>query len=135
MCLPLSLGCGFQAGGLYEKVRQLQPALQAFKTGREFRKGAHKLCSLVLVWGVVMSWVSYDVIRCVVSWCCVAVELARSAFPGEVVSLEEEWGDHLMSQKQYDAAIKHFIEAGYVVGRLCRGSALMWWAGCVEGRL
>ena len=48
----------------------------------------------------------------------VAVELARSAFPGEVVSLEEEWGDHLMSQKQYDAAIKHFIEAGYVRGGL-----------------
>ncbi|XP_041357336.1 intraflagellar transport protein 172 homolog isoform X2 [Gigantopelta aegis] len=41
-----------------------------------------------------------------------AVELARYAFPTEVVKLEEEWGDYLVSQKQLDAAINHFIEAG-----------------------
>ena len=41
-----------------------------------------------------------------------AVELARYAFPAEVVKLEEEWGDYLVSQKQLDAAINHFIEAG-----------------------
>ena len=41
-----------------------------------------------------------------------AVELARSAFPNDVVSLEDEWGDYLASQKQYDSAISHFIEAG-----------------------
>lgn len=41
-----------------------------------------------------------------------AVELARSSFPSEVVSLEEEWGNYLVSQKQLDAAINHFIEAG-----------------------
>ncbi|XP_064625451.1 intraflagellar transport protein 172 homolog [Lineus longissimus] len=41
-----------------------------------------------------------------------AVELARHAFPSDVVKLEEEWGDHLVSQKQLDAAINHFIEAG-----------------------
>ena len=41
-----------------------------------------------------------------------AVELARVAFPSEVVRLEEEWGDHLVSQKQLDAAINHYIEAG-----------------------
>lgn len=29
-----------------------------------------------------------------------------------MVDLEEEWGDWLMSQKQTDAAINHFIEAG-----------------------
>ncbi|XP_030838935.1 intraflagellar transport protein 172 homolog isoform X2 [Strongylocentrotus purpuratus] len=41
-----------------------------------------------------------------------AVELARQAFPSDVVKLEEEWGDHLVSQKQLDAAINHYIEAG-----------------------
>ncbi|KAH0622981.1 hypothetical protein JD844_025935 [Phrynosoma platyrhinos] len=40
-----------------------------------------------------------------------AVELARSAFPAEVVKLEEAWGDHLVQQKQLDAAINHYIEA------------------------
>ena len=42
-----------------------------------------------------------------------AVELARITFPNEVIRLEEEWGDYLVSQKQLDAAINHFIEAGY----------------------
>ena len=36
----------------------------------------------------------------------------RRHFPAEVVPLEEEWGDWLMSQHQVDAAINHFIEAG-----------------------
>lgn len=36
----------------------------------------------------------------------------RRHFPAEVVALEEEWGDWLMSQHQVDAAINHFIEAG-----------------------
>lgn len=40
-----------------------------------------------------------------------AVELARVAFPAEVVRLEEVWGDHLVQQKQLDAAINHYIEA------------------------
>lgn len=44
----------------------------------------------------------------------VAVELARITFPAEVVKLEESWGDYLVQQKQMDAAINHFIEAGYV---------------------
>ena len=43
-----------------------------------------------------------------------AVELARVAYPTEVVALEEQWGDHLMGQKQYDTAITHYIEAGWV---------------------
>jgi len=41
-----------------------------------------------------------------------AVELSRVAFPREVVKLEEDWGDYLVSQKQLDAAINHYIEAG-----------------------
>jgi hypothetical protein len=42
-----------------------------------------------------------------------AVELARLAFPVEVIRLEEAWGDHLVQQKQLDAAINHYIEARY----------------------
>uniref|UniRef100_A0A4W5KBN0 Intraflagellar transport protein 172 homolog n=1 Tax=Hucho hucho TaxID=62062 RepID=A0A4W5KBN0_9TELE len=41
-----------------------------------------------------------------------AVELARVAFPADVVKLEEAWGDYLVQQKQLDAAINHYIEAG-----------------------
>ncbi|MGH0145775.1 UNVERIFIED_CONTAM: hypothetical protein FKN15_006901 [Acipenser sinensis] len=41
-----------------------------------------------------------------------AVELARAAFPADVVKLEETWGDYLVQQKQMDAAINHYIEAG-----------------------
>ncbi|CAL4073000.1 unnamed protein product, partial [Meganyctiphanes norvegica] len=41
-----------------------------------------------------------------------AIELARHAFPSEVVHMEEEWGDQLLSNKQADAAISHYIEAG-----------------------
>ena len=47
----------------------------------------------------------------------IAVELARYAFPADVVKLEQEWGDYLVQQKQYDAAINHFIEAGLVCKR------------------
>jgi len=41
-----------------------------------------------------------------------AVDLARVCAPSEVVKLESEWGDYLVSQKLYDGAINHFIEAG-----------------------
>ncbi|XP_043931402.1 intraflagellar transport protein 172 homolog isoform X2 [Protopterus annectens] len=44
-----------------------------------------------------------------------AVELSRVAFPSEVVKLEETWGDYLVQQKQMDAAINHFIEAGCTI--------------------
>ena len=41
-----------------------------------------------------------------------ATELCRREFPSEVVRLEEEWGDWLVRQRQADAAVSHFIEAG-----------------------
>lgn len=41
-----------------------------------------------------------------------AIDLARREFPSEVIAVEEEWGDWLFGQKQMDAAINHFIEAG-----------------------
>lgn len=40
-----------------------------------------------------------------------AVDLARRVFPDKVISLEEGWGDYLVSQKQVDQAINHYIEA------------------------
>lgn len=41
-----------------------------------------------------------------------AVELARMISPDRVILLEEEWGDHLVENRQLDAAINHYIEAG-----------------------
>ncbi|GAB9470746.1 hypothetical protein Gpo141_00007983 [Globisporangium polare] len=39
-----------------------------------------------------------------------AVELSRKHFPDKVMRLEEAWGDYLVSQKQMDMAINHYIE-------------------------
>ncbi|KAK6046896.1 hypothetical protein COOONC_15599 [Cooperia oncophora] len=44
-----------------------------------------------------------------------AVQLARFAAPEKVVSLEEQWGDHLVSEGQHDASINHFLEANSLV--------------------
>lgn len=41
-----------------------------------------------------------------------AVDLARRNFPSDVVMLEEQWGDWLVSQKQLDMSIEHFVQAG-----------------------
>ncbi|KAL7748888.1 hypothetical protein RI367_005801 [Sorochytrium milnesiophthora] len=41
-----------------------------------------------------------------------AVELSRFSFPSEVVVLEEQWGDYLVSQRQMEAAVNHYVEAG-----------------------
>lgn len=59
----------------------------------------------------------------------VAVELARLAFPSEVVKLEEAWGDYLVQQKQMDAAINHFIEAGCVERRRGADNLGRWRGG------
>ncbi|VDM52610.1 unnamed protein product [Angiostrongylus costaricensis] len=40
-----------------------------------------------------------------------AVQLARFSAPEKVVTLEEQWGDHLVSEGQHDASINHFLEA------------------------
>lgn len=39
-----------------------------------------------------------------------AVDLSRRHFPDKVLRLEEAWGDFLVSQKQMDMAINHYIE-------------------------
>lgn len=41
-----------------------------------------------------------------------AIELSRKKFPMEVVSLEEEYGDYLVSRNDYERAIVHYIESG-----------------------
>ena len=62
---------------------------------------------------------------------CAAVDLARYAFPSDVVKLEEEYGDYLVSQKQLDAAINHFIEAGCVWQHLQAFTSLPSVAACL----
>ncbi|KAL3991031.1 WD domain G-beta repeat family protein [Acanthocheilonema viteae] len=47
-----------------------------------------------------------------------AIQLARVHFPERVVLLEEEWGDSLITDANYDAAINHFLESGQTVKAL-----------------
>ncbi|RZF39607.1 hypothetical protein LSTR_LSTR001128 [Laodelphax striatellus] len=61
-----------------------------------------------------------------------AVELARSHSPKEVVNLEEEWGDYLVSNKQLDAAINHYIEAGKTVKALDAAMGARQWKKAVQ---
>ncbi|GFY01521.1 intraflagellar transport protein 172 homolog [Trichonephila clavipes] len=61
-----------------------------------------------------------------------AVDLARTAFPEEVIHLEEEWGDHLASIKQLEAAINHYIEAGKSVKALDAAINAKLWKKAVE---
>ncbi|XP_018542856.1 intraflagellar transport protein 172 homolog [Lates calcarifer] len=61
-----------------------------------------------------------------------AVELARLAFPAEVVKLEEAWGDYLVQQKQMDAAINHFIEAGCSLKAIEAAIAARQWKKAVH---
>ena len=37
------------------------------------------------------------------------IELAKRHFPQQVIKLEEEWGNWLVSQKQLDLAIEHYV--------------------------
>lgn len=73
--------CGMhdRAGELYERMGQVNPAMDAYRKGHAFRQ---------------------------------AIELAKHNQPGLVVKLEKEWGDWLVSQRNVDAAINHYIEAG-----------------------
>jgi len=36
-----------------------------------------------------------------------AVDICKKHFPGEIVRLEEKWGDYLISMKQSESAISH----------------------------
>ena len=61
-----------------------------------------------------------------------AVELARHYYPTEVVTLEDSWGDHLASNKQLDAAINHYIEAGKTVKALDAAINARQWKKAVQ---
>uniref|UniRef100_A0A8C5PFA7 IFT80/172/WDR35 TPR domain-containing protein n=1 Tax=Leptobrachium leishanense TaxID=445787 RepID=A0A8C5PFA7_9ANUR len=61
-----------------------------------------------------------------------AVDLARIAFPAEVVKLEESWGDFLVQQKQHDAAINHYIEAGCSVKAIEAALAARQWKKAIH---
>ncbi|KRT79958.1 Anaphase-promoting complex subunit 3 protein, partial [Oryctes borbonicus] len=61
-----------------------------------------------------------------------AVELARMISPDQVVSLEEEWGDHLVENKQMDAAISHYIEAGQTYKALDAAVSARQWKKAVH---
>ncbi|KAM8953335.1 intraflagellar transport protein 172 homolog [Pelodytes ibericus] len=61
-----------------------------------------------------------------------AVELARVVFPADVVKLEESWGDYLVQQKQQDAAINHYIEAGCSIKAIEAAVAARQWKKAIH---
>ncbi|KAJ4427860.1 hypothetical protein ANN_23861 [Periplaneta americana] len=61
-----------------------------------------------------------------------AIELARYVSPSEVVHLEEQWGDHLVANKQLDAAISHYIEAGKTMKALEAAVGARQWKKAVQ---
>lgn len=61
-----------------------------------------------------------------------AIELARTTCPDEVVQLEEEWGDLLVSRRQMDASISHYIEAGATVKALDAAVGAKQWRKAVQ---
>ena len=50
----------------------------------------------------------------------------------DVVLLEENWGDYLVAQKQLDAAINHYIEAGKTVKALDAAVGARQWKKAVQ---
>lgn len=61
-----------------------------------------------------------------------AVELCRATNPAEVVLLEEQWGDFLVSQKQTEGAINHYIEARKSLKALDAAMAAKQWKKAVS---
>uniref|UniRef100_A0A3B3CG72 Intraflagellar transport 172 n=1 Tax=Oryzias melastigma TaxID=30732 RepID=A0A3B3CG72_ORYME len=79
-----------------------------------------------------VSWSEKSQTRTLMFLLPAAVELARGAFPAEVVKLEEAWGDYLVQQKQMDAAINHFIEAGCALKAIEAAIAARQWKKAVH---
>lgn len=50
----------------------------------------------------------------------------------EVIKIEEEWGDLLVSNKQADAAISHYIEAGRTLKALEAAISARQWKKAVQ---
>mmetsp|Transcript_11730 Transcript_11730/g.22317 ORF Transcript_11730/g.22317 Transcript_11730/m.22317 type:complete len:1744 (-) Transcript_11730:31-5262(-) len=61
-----------------------------------------------------------------------AVDLARRAFPSNVVRLEEEWGDFLIRSKQMDAASNHYIQAGAYLKAIDAALGARQWTKAVQ---
>ncbi|VDM16004.1 unnamed protein product [Hydatigera taeniaeformis] len=61
-----------------------------------------------------------------------ALDVAREHLPSEVVWLEEEWGNYLVTRRQLDAAISHFIEAGAYVKALEAATKAGEWTKMAE---
>lgn len=49
-----------------------------------------------------------------------------------MVHLEEEWGDYLIANKQLDAAINHYIEAGRTIKALDAALGAKQWKKAVQ---
>ena len=56
------------------------------------------------------------------------VELCRRTSPEDVVSLEDEWADWLMSQRHADEAVSHYIEAGQSIKAIEAALEARQWA-------
>lgn len=61
-----------------------------------------------------------------------ALDLARQHAPHDVTNLEEEWGDWLVSRKQLDASINHYIEAGATQKALDAAVGAKQWRKAVQ---
>lgn len=61
-----------------------------------------------------------------------ALEIARHVAPDDVTNLEEEWGDWLVSKRQYDASISHYIEAGATLKALDAAVNAKQWRKAVQ---
>ena len=98
---------------MYEKIGKYQEALQCYRKGDSYARGKILLIFLKFHYEIRSSFfVSLWLQKAKCFLIFTAVELARYAFPQDVVKLEEAWGDYMVGQKQLDGAINHFIEAG-----------------------
>ncbi|VDK73481.1 unnamed protein product [Litomosoides sigmodontis] len=61
-----------------------------------------------------------------------AIQLVRVHFPEKVVPLEEEWGDSLFAEGNYDAAINHFLESGQTTKALEASIKAKQWSKAAE---
>lgn len=61
-----------------------------------------------------------------------AIDLARHVSPEEVTVLEEEWGDWLVSKRQLDASISHYIEGGATSKALDAAASAKQWYKAIQ---
>lgn len=100
-------GLAFQAGELFEKLGRNESAIEYYCKAHCYQKGVFIFSPRYII--------SIFIIQLFkIQFFYLAVELARNVMPQNVVKLEEEWGNYLVTQKRYDSAINHFIESGLV---------------------